>query len=107
MLVLSKVEEAPYRLGIRAKAFAPIAPVKVGLMLNGAEVGEITINSEWGVHELSVPEGLLTSGSYLSNRLLLRYAKIGRPSLLTEGTKDHRALSVGVDKVWLVPGDNR
>jgi hypothetical protein len=99
-LPLRRALPEPYVLGLRARAFGPLAPVGVRVMLNGAPIGDAQIAATWTGVEIPVPQGLLVEGY---NTLLFRYGKIGRPRALVPGSQDDRALSVALDKVWLCP----
>lgn len=94
----------PYVLGIRARALPELAPVKVRVMLNGADLGDLEVPADWSGAELEVPEGLLQEGY---NTLLLRYGVVGRPRALSNDTQDDRPMAIALDKVWLCPQGSR
>lgn len=102
-LPITRLRSSDYILGLRASAFAPIAPVKVSVLLNGADLGMATFEGDFSGVEMKVPKGLLRQGK---NKLVLRYSKVGRPSHLLEGNADSRAISLALDKVWLVPSSS-
>lgn len=100
LVPLRLVRPEPYVLGIRAKALGAIAPVRVRVLLNGADMGYLEVTADWMAAEFAVPEGLLQEGY---GTLLLRHGKTARPRAVSPDAQDDRAMSVAVDKVWLCP----
>lgn len=101
-LKLEKPLSGSYLVGIRARAFGPLAPLKVQLAVNGGKPLPLTFAEEWSVKELELPASTVRAGL---NQIVLTSDTSGRPSELFEGSDDGRRLSLAVDAVWLRPSE--
>lgn len=97
---LEKVSKEPYVLGLRARGFEPIIPIKTQLLVNGAEAGEISLSSQWGAFELLLDSKLLKVGE---NVVEFRLERSASPKEYKLNLADERHLGMSLDLVWLTP----
>lgn len=99
-LPLSQAPAVPYTLGLRGRAYEPIAPLTVDVLMNGLAVGELTFEGVWQGIELPIPAKALQVGA---NTVEFRCRQTGQPSLLESPSPDTRRLGICLDVVWLAP----
>lgn len=87
-----------YSIGLLARCFNPLAPLKVEVQLNEKALGTATLRGAWGGVQLDVPAGSLQAGS---NTLVLRPARTARPADHDKNSNDTRDLAICLDRFWV------
>ncbi|HTV18900.1 MAG TPA: hypothetical protein VMG12_09520, partial [Polyangiaceae bacterium] len=90
----------PYRLGIRASAFPPIAPLSVGCKVNGKDVGSVELGARLDEATWTIEPNVLHDGV---NRIEFSYPKTGQPAASDPASKDKRDLAVRFARFELRP----
>lgn len=90
-LLLVDVADSRLTLEGRAYDFEGASPQTVDVVVNGAEIGRLTIGADFARHPIDVAAQHLRTGS---NHFELRYGRYDRPKDVVEGANDDRPLAV-------------
>jgi hypothetical protein len=90
----------PYVLSVRAKAFFPLAPLSVRVLVNGEEQGAFALGARFEVHEIGVSRLPLRAGI---NDLELVYSATEAPAARDRHASDSRRLGALFDWLELRP----
>jgi hypothetical protein len=88
------------RLTLVAHAFAPLAPLRVGLALDGVDLGTVVFGAAWERRSIRVPMARLAEGPH---RLVATYPSTASPSSSEPGDLDRRDLALAFDEIRIEP----
>ncbi len=94
----------PYTLGLSARCFAPLSPLKTEMVLNDVPAGSLELTESWCGYELPLPKDAVVAGS---NELLFRFERTGRPSDFDPQTSDGRPLGMALDLLWVAQSGSK
>jgi hypothetical protein len=102
-LFVSEAAQRPYVLRVVARAFEPATPQEMTIVVNDKEVGKANPTPAWAEHSVTIPDGVIASGT---NTFEFRYGRSARPKDSMPTSNDDRELAVRFDAVTLTPSNS-
>jgi phosphatidylinositol glycan class B len=92
--------DVPTVFQVVARAYEPLAPLKVSVALNEHALGELTFGDDYTRSALLLPGNLLEPAT---NLVTLTYARTAKPSEAASDSSDRRLLAVAYDRFAFQP----